>query len=100
MEALVEQWLIKRGIPHTRNHPSRLDFYLPGLDLFIECKRFYTARIEGQLHRVPREDVIVIQGIGCLQKLELLFGTGGAACRQVPKLPNWIDLYTKHMEHQ
>lgn len=84
MEAMVEQWLIARGIAFTRDHPSRLDFYLPALDLYIEVKRFATPRIADQLGRVPREDVLVIQGIGGFEKLRRLFGDGGEICNQRP----------------
>lgn len=85
MEAIVEAWLISRGVSFTRHHPSRLDFHLPTLGLFIECKRFHSPRIAEQLSRVPREDVLVIQGIGAFEKLRRLFGDGGDVCHQVPR---------------
>jgi hypothetical protein len=69
LEDQVRQILETFGVRFTRDHPSRLDFYLSDHDLLIEVKRFYTHRIADQLARVPRSDVIVIQGIGALPKL-------------------------------
>lgn len=69
LEDQVEAFLRAANEPFYRNHESRIDFYLPRLSLFIECKRFYTPRISDQLSRVPSADVIVVQGIGALEKL-------------------------------
>jgi hypothetical protein len=69
LEGAVEQLLDHLGEPYDRDHPSRLDFYLPRRDLFIECKRFATPRIADQLARVDGQDVVVIMGGGALAKL-------------------------------
>lgn len=98
MEAQVEHWLMTRGIAFTRDHPSRLDFWLPGLNLFIECKRFSTPRLIEQLARVDGGDVLVLQGIGALGKLERLMGRGGDVCHQVPRERCWISAYLTHQE--
>ena len=37
-----------------------LDFYLMGVNVYIECKQFHTPRVAEQMARV--ENVIVIQG--------------------------------------
>ncbi len=39
----------------------RIDFYVPSLDLWIECKRFWTSRTERQLHGL--DNVLLIQGL-------------------------------------
>lgn len=72
MEATVEKLLVELGEPFNRNHASRLDFWLPRLDLFIECKRFATPRIAEQLARVDGRDAIVLMGIGSVDKLRRL----------------------------
>ncbi len=98
MEAIIEKWLIARGVSFTRDHPSCLDFYLPGLQLFIECKRFYTPRINTQLERVRGNNVIVVQGIDAWEKLQLLLGDGGCACPNRPRPDrNWIAAYETHL---
>jgi hypothetical protein len=38
-----------------------LDFYLPDFDIWIECKRFHSPRIDDQLSRRP--NIILIQGM-------------------------------------
>lgn len=97
MEAIVERWLVARGISFTRDHPSCLDFYLPGLQLFIECKRFYTPRVNTQLERVRGNNVIVVQGIDAWEKLTLLLGNGGAACANRPRpAPDWIIAFERY----
>lgn len=68
LEKQVETFLKAAREPFYRNHETLLDFFLPRLNMFIECKRFYTPRIAEQLSRVPERDVIVIQGIGALEK--------------------------------
>lgn len=63
MEAVIERGLETAGIEYRRAdaNPRHLDFYLPGLDLYIEVKRFHTPRVAEQMARVP--DIIVIQGM-------------------------------------
>ena len=96
MEAIIERWLIERGVPFTRDHPSRLDFYPPGLQLFIECKRFYTPRVNDQLERVRGNNVIVVQGIDAWDQMQLLLGDGGCACPNRPRPRDWISAYETH----
>lgn len=69
MERDMTQFLIDNKINFIRNHESRLDYYLPDLDLFIEVKRFYTPRAIEQMSRVADKDVILIQGIKAFKKL-------------------------------
>lgn len=76
VEEHVASLLTQAGEPFDRHHESRLDFHLPRLGLFIECKRFYSARIAEQMSRVPYDDVIVIQGVGALDKLLRALGHG------------------------
>jgi len=72
MEEMVERWLIANGITYRRadDMETRLDFYLPDFNVYIECKRFHTERIKDQIERAP--DVIVIQGMGSIRFLEAL----------------------------
>jgi hypothetical protein len=74
LEAQVERLLTALGEPFDRHHRSRLDFHLPRLGLFIECKRFATPRIADQLARVDGQDVIVVMGAGALAKLCAMLG--------------------------
>lgn len=64
LEREIEAALVEAGIDfHTDEGggtESRLDFYLPQLDVFIEVKRFYTSRTGEQIARAP--NVIVAQG--------------------------------------
>ena len=52
---------------------TTLDFYLPGLGLFIECKRFYSPRAVIQL--AGREDVVLVQGLPAARALAILIGS-------------------------
>lgn len=63
MEAALERGFEAAGIEYRRadGMTHRLDFYLPGLDVYVEAKRFHTPRIADQMSRVP--DIIVIQGM-------------------------------------
>lgn len=62
VERAVAEGLQKAGIKfqHGLSHPN-LDFYLPDLDIHIECKRAFTPRITEQMSRFDR--VIVIQSL-------------------------------------
>ena len=62
MEWLVFDALEAAKIPFEMGYrtAARLDFYLPGADVHIEVKRFYSPRIAGQMARV--ENVIALQG--------------------------------------
>lgn len=68
-ERLLAEALDRAGIAyvHESERPSiGLDFYLPDLDLYIEVKRFHSARISKQMSK--HENVIVIQGINAVTK--------------------------------
>lgn len=62
VERVVANGLDKSGIRyiHSAPHPA-LDFYLPDLNLHIECKRFSTHRIAEQMSRF--DQVIAVQGL-------------------------------------
>ena len=64
MERLIEEALIDAGIRFATDEgggtDTRLDFYLPDYDVYIEVERFHSARISEQMARAP--NVIVAQG--------------------------------------
>lgn len=66
IERIVADALYDRGISYVRDGDKSgidthgLDFKLMGVDVFIECKQFYTPRIAQQMERVS--NVIAIQG--------------------------------------
>ncbi len=72
MEEMVERWLLANGIAYRRadDMKTRLDFFLPDFDVYIEVKRYHTPRINKQLERAP--DVIIIQGKASMRFLEHL----------------------------
>ena len=49
-----------RFIHESQNNDSRLDFYLPDYDVYLEVKQYHTDRVNGQL--ASQENVILIQG--------------------------------------
>lgn len=55
------------GIRYERGKP--LDFFLPELDLHIECKQFYSDRAVRQL--ATRPNVILVQGVQAAKFLAL-----------------------------
>ena len=58
----MAEGLCHAGIPFKHGEPyPALDFYLPTLDIYIECKRASTPRIAEQMSRFP--NVIAIQGL-------------------------------------
>lgn len=59
---MVEAGLVLAGIPYkTENdNDKKLDFYLPTLDIYIECKQFHTPRTLLQLAKA--DNVIIVQG--------------------------------------
>jgi len=59
--------------PDERHDPTGLDFRLEN-GVEIECKRFHSARITGQLAQAP--DVIVVQGMGAAKFLARLIRGG------------------------
>lgn len=60
MEETFERWLLDNDIIYTREDhgPTRLDFYLPDYDVYIELKRFHSHRITEQMARA--KNVIAI----------------------------------------
>lgn len=66
VERIIANGLDKAGIKycHGGPHPA-LDFYLPDLDLHIECKRASTPRVAEQMSRFDR--VIAIQSLEAAQ---------------------------------
>lgn len=72
LEAGVERWLIGAGIKYRRadDMKTRLDFFLPDHNVYIECKRFETPRTNDQLQRAT--DIIVVQGGASLRFLQSL----------------------------
>lgn len=72
MEETVERWLTENGINYRRADAMKthLDFFLPDFNVYIECKRFHTPRIDDQLSRST--DIIIIQGTASLKFLDSL----------------------------
>lgn len=73
MEDAIERWLLANGIRYRRaddEAATRLDFFLPDFNVYIECKRFHTPRTNDQLKRAP--NVIVVQGMECIGFLKML----------------------------
>ncbi len=63
VEIVLERGFEKAGIEYRRADDGQrhLDFYLPGLNIYVEVKQFHTPRVADQMARVP--DIIVIQGM-------------------------------------
>jgi hypothetical protein len=59
IEAMIAYALTEAGIAFERERDG-LDFYLPSLGVFIECKQFHSERSAAQLARAP--NVILVQG--------------------------------------
>jgi len=65
IELIVAGGLDANGIEFVHesdNKEQKLDFYLPDLDTYIECKQFPTDRTSAQISGFP--NVIVVQGRG------------------------------------
>jgi hypothetical protein len=63
LELMISDALDAAGVAFIRerdNRDQRLDFYLPGPGVYIECKQFHSERISDQIR--PFANVIVIQG--------------------------------------
>ena len=63
LEIAVAEILDKAGIRYiheSQNNGSRLDFYLPDHDLYIEVKKYHTPRVDSQL--ATKDNIILIQG--------------------------------------
>ena len=93
LERMVEEALIAAGIPYLTDQggetESRLDFHLPGLNVAIEVKRFYSSRTGEQIARAP--NVIVAQGEAAVRFLAAAIRSGdflemaGGASPYAPK---------------
>jgi hypothetical protein len=62
-EAYIFDMLTLANEPFVQGdkHPSRLDFYLPNYNIFIEVKQFHSNRIAEQMSR--EHNVIALQGV-------------------------------------
>ncbi len=78
MERLVEEALVDAGIRFATDQgggtETRLDFYLPDHDVYIEVKRFHSTRISEQMARAP--NVIVAQGEAAVRFLAGVIRSG------------------------
>ena len=81
VERLVAQALISAGYEFRyeqstdpgRTFPApKLDFYVPSLDLWIECKQRWSSRTERQLHGL--ENVILVQGVSAARAFAKMIG--------------------------
>ncbi len=86
--------LERHGIAYTRplpldpDNPSRLDFHLTDIDLYIELKQFYTPRISRQLSSVPNgKSTMVLMGRGSIAALERLVEAIAAQQQATPSIP-------------
>jgi len=75
MEQLIEDGLRAGGFRFVREGEVKganqtLDFYLPDLGIYIECKQFHSPRIADQMTRAP--NIIVAQGRPAVQMLASL----------------------------
>lgn len=60
-ESIIAEALDRAGIQYDRNSAQQLDFHIPRLDIFIECKQFHSERIAAQTARAP--NIIITQGL-------------------------------------
>lgn len=70
LEIAVAEILTNAGIEfvhESQNNGSRLDFYIPDYDLYIEVKQYHTPRIEAQM--ATQDNIILIQGVNGLRFL-------------------------------
>jgi hypothetical protein len=70
VEDEVQTILTDLGVQFQRDVRD-LDFWLPKHSLYIECKRFFTPRVVGQMTRA--ENVVVVQGLGTFSVLAEMF---------------------------
>ena len=64
IEAIIATALDARGIEYAHDgsgETNGLDFWLPTLGTYIECKAYHSPRIAEQMTRTP--NIIVVQGI-------------------------------------
>lgn len=62
IEAMVFDALVDAGVKFEMadENKARLDFFLPGIGVYVEVKQFHSPRIAEQMSRA--KDVIAIQG--------------------------------------
>lgn len=79
MEEMVDRWLTANGINFRRadDMKTRLDFFLPDFNVYIEVKRFHTPRINDQLERAT--DIIIVQGPASMRFLESFISRGNSS---------------------
>lgn len=70
MEQMIQDALEDGCIAYRRDHVSRLDFFLPDLNVHIEVKRMHSDRIAKQMSRAP--NVIAVQGLEAVQMMARL----------------------------
>lgn len=64
VEQVIARALAYKGIEFvhdSQENTRNLDFYLPVHDVYIECKRFHSQRLNEQMSRA--NNVIAIQGM-------------------------------------
>lgn len=78
MEAMIREALKKRGIEYLEgdDNNAHLDFFLIGIDIYVEVKQFHSDRIAEQMSRV--ENVIVAQGRDAVKWLSELISSNAA----------------------
>jgi len=72
VERYVQEALEQAGVKYTHeteNKEQGLDFYLPNLGVYIECKAYYADRINKQ---IEGKQVIVVQGYGAARVFKRL----------------------------
>lgn len=72
LEAAVEAALIHAGVEYLRENgvDRRMDFYLPGWDVWVEVKAMHSPRIADQMAR--QKNVIAVQGLESVRLLVAL----------------------------
>lgn len=79
MEAMIRSALKRAGHDALEgdDNQAHLDFFVPGVDVYIEVKQFHSDRVADQMSRV--ENVIVAQGRGAVRWLAELIGSNATA---------------------
>ena len=72
-EIQIKEILESKGIDYvheSQNNGSRLDFYIPKYNVYIEVKQYYSERSNSQLS--SQDNVILIQGKDAISFFKLL----------------------------
>ena len=72
-EIQIKEILELKGIDYvheSQNNGSRLDFYIPKYNVYIEVKQYYSERSNSQLS--SQDNVILIQGKDAISFFKLL----------------------------